>query len=311
MKHDEPVAFATPLVSIVVPTYNRAHLLPQALDSCLGQSYRNIELIVVNDGSSDDTEAVLRRYAEGDSRIQFFSKKNEGIADTLNYGHDRARGKYVAWTSDDNLYYPEAIGVMVDYLEGHPDVGLVYADARMIDDEDKVLRIIHAPEPDVMAKREFLQAAGLYRREVYSTAGGFRRRWVRCQDFDFYIRAHKQFKAVHIPQVLYDYRWHEMSMSGNHEAHMLENAALLASHADCLQERRTVWAGHLGCLGRYCENRGWFWKSAGYYARAVLYAPHHLRDVNRSLKCALYGSMPERFKGAWRFVKRWAAQSPS
>jgi glycosyltransferase involved in cell wall biosynthesis len=294
----------TPLVSIVVPTYNRADLLPQALDSCLGQTCRDLEVVVVNDGSRDNTEEVLRQYAGRDTRVRFFSKKNEGIADTLNYGHDRARGKYVGWTSDDNLYYPEAIGVMVDYLEGHPDVGLVYADARMIDAGDKVLRIIHAPEPDVMAKKEFLQAAGLYRREVYSTVGGFRRRWVRCQDFDFYIRAHKQFKAAHIPKVLYDYRWHEMSMSGNHEAHMLENAALLASHADCRQERRNVWAGHLGCLGRYCEHRGWFWKSAGYYARAVLYAPRHLRDVNRSLKCALYFSLPERFKVVWRFAKR-------
>lgn len=294
----------TPLVSIVVPTYNRAHLLPQALDSCLGQTYRNIEVIVVNDGSLDNTEELLHRYAQTDPRVRVFTKANEGIADTLNYGHDRARGAYVAWTSDDNLYYPDAIETMVAHLESHPDVGMVYADARFIDAEGRVMRIVHAPEPDVMAKHDFIQAAGLYRRSVYTVTGGFRRRWVRCQDFDFYIRAYHVCKVNHIPRVLYDYRWHEMSMSGNHEAHLLENAELLASHTTSRRERREIWAHHLDCLGRYLENRGCYWKAAGYYVRAVQYNRRRFLDAGRALVYAAYGSLPASVKEAWRFMKR-------
>lgn len=295
---------ASPLVSIIVPTFNRADMLPEALDSCLAQTYRNVEIVVVNDGSSDHTADVLERYAARDPRVRCFSKPNEGIADTLNFGHAQARGDYLTWSSDDNLYYPDAIASMVEVLESRPELGLVYADARFIDGENRVLKIVQPPEPEAMLKEGFIQAAVLYRRAVFAATGGYRRRWVRCQDFDFYIRAYKVCKVAHLPRVIYDYRLHEMSMSGNHAALVMENAALLDSHAESHAARRAVWAYHLGYLGRHFENRWQFWRAAAYYGRAIPYQGRRIRDCGRVLGLATYASLPEGVKTAWRWLKR-------
>ncbi len=113
------------LVSIVIPTYNRAHMLPAAIEACLTQTYKNIEVIVVNDGSTDNTSDVLKKYAVADQRVKAFNKENEGIADTLNYGFERTVGEYVTWTSDDNYYYPEAIESLAWFLNTNPDIGMV------------------------------------------------------------------------------------------------------------------------------------------------------------------------------------------
>src|SRR3974390_3024822 len=117
-----------PLVSIVMPTYNRAHMVGQAVDAILGQTYLNLELIIVNDGSRDGTRDVLDEYARRDPRVRVIHKDNEGIPDTVNRGWREARGKYVTWTSDDNLYHDSAIARMVSFLETHGDIALVYTD---------------------------------------------------------------------------------------------------------------------------------------------------------------------------------------
>jgi len=87
----------------------------------------------VDDGSTDRTGDVMARSAAADPRVRTFRKENGGVADALNFGHARARGAYVTWTSDDNAYYPQAIERMVAFLGEHPDVGMVYTDVRFID----------------------------------------------------------------------------------------------------------------------------------------------------------------------------------
>ena len=100
-------------------------------------------------------------------------------------------------------------------------------------------------------------------------------------------------------------------MSGNHEAHMLEDAELLVSHARTRHGRRAVWAHHLGYLGRHFENRWKHWTAAGYYLRASLYTPSHLLDLVRTLSYAVYGSLPGGVRNAWRTVKRRNAKPTS
>jgi Glycosyltransferases involved in cell wall biogenesis len=121
----------TPLVSIILPTFNRAHLLPRAVNSVLHQSYANWELLIWNDGSTDNTEAVLNSYT--DIRIHYFADINKGYAHSLNQLILQTRGKYLAFLDDDDEWMPSKLEKQISILHRHPDVDLSFADYRNID----------------------------------------------------------------------------------------------------------------------------------------------------------------------------------
>src|SRR5690606_22425727 len=113
----------SPFVSIVLPTYNGARYLAQSIESCINQTYTQWELIIVDDASTDDTPAIISHYVQLDSRIRTVRHStNRKLPAALNTGFDMARGEYFTWTSDDNYYRPEALGVMVAFLESRADV---------------------------------------------------------------------------------------------------------------------------------------------------------------------------------------------
>lgn len=105
-----------PLVSIVIPVYNGSNYVEEAIDSALSQTYKNVEILVVNDGSNDGgaTVAVLRKYRD---KIVYYEKENGGCASALNYGIKRAKGEYISWLSHDDLYYPEKIERQIKLYE--------------------------------------------------------------------------------------------------------------------------------------------------------------------------------------------------
>src|SRR5262245_43666619 len=110
----------SPLVSIVLPTYNGSRFIQKSIESCLHQTYRRIELIIVNDCSTDETPAIIEEYAKGDSRVRIIhNATNQKLPLSLNIGFAAAKGEYFTWTSDDNYYAPNAIEKMVDVLQQH------------------------------------------------------------------------------------------------------------------------------------------------------------------------------------------------
>lgn len=113
---------ALPLVSIVIPSYNCAQYLPECIDSCLAQTYPNIEIIVVDDGSTDNTKTVLQPYL---GKVVYFFQENGGLAEARNTGQRIARGEYIAWLDADDIAHPERIMVQALYLEEHPATVLV------------------------------------------------------------------------------------------------------------------------------------------------------------------------------------------
>ena len=299
-----PIATSDALVSIVLPTYNRASLLPQALDACLAQTYRNIEVIVVNDGSQDNTDEVLRKYALQDSRVRFISKMNEGIPDTVNCGFSEACGKYITWTSDDNYYYPDAIKEMVTFLGSHPDVAMVYTDCRYINGDGDDLGIVEAKEPDSLQYHCAPAGCLLFRHEVFEKVEPFRREWVRCHDFDFYHRIYEKFKVARLPRVLYAYRAHEASMSGNHEAHVIEHCTLMCTWVLERDLRAKVWAEGYAEIARSLGREGRNWRAVYYQLKAFLNDHTRLSALGDALWRTGYNSLPTIVHTAWRFVKR-------
>lgn len=121
-----------PKVSIVIPVYNGADYMAEAIDSALVQTYKNIEVIVVNDGSNDGgaTDDVARSY---ESRIRYFAKGNGGVASALNFAIKEATGEYISWLSHDDVYYPDKIECQVNYLRERYKDSILYCDFEYID----------------------------------------------------------------------------------------------------------------------------------------------------------------------------------
>ena len=204
--HDSRVSPARSLVSVVLPTFNRAHLIAAAVRNVLAQDYANLELIVVNDGSSDATAELLGRLERelADPRLRVIAKENGGLPRALNSGFEQARGEYLTWTSDDNAYRPGAIFAMVRELELDPEAVLVFADYQIIAADGKPGEVRQTGPVEDLAWRNVVGACFLYRREAASKVGAYDPSVELAEDYDYWVRLARVGKPVRLPRVLYD-----------------------------------------------------------------------------------------------------------
>lgn len=237
----------TAKVSIVLPTYNQAHYLPAALDSIFDQVYPDYELIVVNDGSTDDTSAVLDEYQNRHSFIRV-DQDNQKLPRALNSGFARATGAYLTWTSSDNILMPSMLSVLVEALDDDGTVGLVYADFHAIDDKGKDLGRFRVPDYDrhLLLQVNLVHCCFLYRRECMTQVGLFDPEFVYGEDWEYWVRISKLYSMKRVPRALYRYRLHRKSMTGE----LVRGAACSMGHAAFtrrIRERMPVrwWIGKL------------------------------------------------------------------
>lgn len=200
-------------VSIVMPTYNGAQYLNQALDSCLSQTWTNLELIVVIDGSRDNTRDILGQIA--DERLKIVEhESNKGLAEAINTGMAASCGELLTWTSDDNLYLPHAIEKMATTLIECPAVDFVYAGYYLIDDEGRITAVIPALGPERLWEKDVVGACFLYRRVVWEQTGRFNPERRNIEDYEYWLRASRKFAMLAEPEILYQYREHPLSLTG-------------------------------------------------------------------------------------------------
>jgi glycosyltransferase involved in cell wall biosynthesis len=203
-----------PLVSVVLPTYNGSRFLEQAIQSCLDQSYSHFELIVVDDASSDGSPEIIARYEALDTRIRSVRHaSNLGLPAALNSGFAMSRGELLTWTSDDNMYHPDALSVLVDSIRANPRVAVVYAGQSFINEQGQVIGHESAGPPEELPYRNCVGPCFLYRRSVYEKVGGYDTDASLVEDYDFWLRAFGSFSFCALPEDLYFYRVHEGSLS--------------------------------------------------------------------------------------------------
>lgn len=204
-----------PKVSIILPTYNGERYLKQAIDSILAQTYTDWELILVNDCSTDATADIVEQYAGRDARIRtIHNTSNQKLPASLNIGFAAARGEYFTWTSDDNLYLPDAIGVMAKYLDEHEDVSMVRASMDFIDAEDRIIGRSETYTDEKMYAFNCLGACFMYRRTVRDAIGDYDVNTYCAEDYDYWLRVLERFGTIMpIDQILYRYRRHGDSLS--------------------------------------------------------------------------------------------------
>jgi glycosyltransferase involved in cell wall biosynthesis len=212
------------LVSIILPTHNGSQYIKQSLESCLNQTYRNIELIVVNDASEDDTGEIACSY--DDPRIIYLkNESNMGLANSLNKGFLESKGDYLTWTSDDNFYAPDALARMLSEVRRSPSVDFVYANYYRIDENGKIIERVRVKESLYLLINNCVGPCFLYTRRVYEKIGDYNPDSVLAEDYEYWIRALKQFKMHQVEHYLYYHRFHRDSLTAKHTPEIAAAAA--------------------------------------------------------------------------------------
>lgn len=213
----EPALYCNPKVSVVLPTYNDVCFLPTAINSILAQTWVDYELIVVNDGSTDDTASLLEKY-EADPRVKVIHKQNERLPRALNTGFEAASGDYLTWTSSDNVLLPQMLERLAATLDARPDVGLVYADWQVIDDAGQVVGMVQTLDYDqcLLRRVNYVNACFMYRRECQEAVGLYDPEYILMEDWEYWWRISQHFPLMRVPEVLYQYRQHASSLTNVH-----------------------------------------------------------------------------------------------
>ena len=223
----------TPLVSIVIPAYNCARWIDETLRSVYRQTYRNWEIILVDDGSTDDTKAALAPHMD---RIRYYLQENGGTAAARNTGLQRARGELIAFLDNDDIWLPEKLNLQVRAMQTWRDCGLVFTDGRTFGEsglrgKPLISRLLdrwihdHKTSDPMVANgwlsREFFfknhissASSVLVRKECLETVGAFDERIAIADDYDLWLRIAQRYPIVLIRSCLYMWRWREDSQSG-------------------------------------------------------------------------------------------------
>lgn len=200
-----------PVVSIVTPSYNQGLFLPDTIQSVLSQDYPNLEYIIVDGGSSDNSGDVIRQYAE--KLAWWVCERDDGHADALNKGFSHASGEVLAWLNSDDTYQPGAIRQAVGYLLAHPQLSMVYGDANLIDEQGQYLGRFPARQTNYERMLDgyvhIPQAATFFRASLWKQAGPLDLTLKYAFDYDLWVRLAKLAPIAYISQVWADFRLHE------------------------------------------------------------------------------------------------------
>jgi glycosyltransferase involved in cell wall biosynthesis len=211
--------YSATMVSVVLPVYNGAHYLSEAIECMLRQAYHDFELLIIDDGSTDDSAAVISSYK--DQRIRFIQQDNQGLAATLNRGISLAKGAYIARQDQDDVSLPERLLKQVTFLDAHRDYGMVGTWAS-IWEETKPTERFHKHHTDNLSLKfdllfdnAFVHSSLMIRKTVFDEVGAYCTDPDRQppEDYELWSRVAREFRVANIPEVLHVYREMPRSMS--------------------------------------------------------------------------------------------------
>lgn len=199
-----------PLVSIITPSYNQAEFLERTIRSVLDQNYQNLEYIIIDGGSDDGSLGIIQKYS--DQLAWWVSEPDQGQTDAINKGFTKAKGDILAWLNSDDTYLVNAVSEAVDYLQSHPEVGMVYGDANLIDENDNVIGSFPARQTDnkrlMRGYVHIPQQASFFRAELWKKVGPLDPSFFFAMDFDLWVRLSQQAPLKYQPRLWANFRLH-------------------------------------------------------------------------------------------------------
>jgi len=199
-------------VTVLMSVYNGEKYLAEAVESILNQTFRDLEFLIINDGSTDATADILERYRRSDNRITVYNQENQGLIASLNRGFQLAKGEYVARMDADDVSLTERLAREVKFMDTHPDIGVVGTWVEYMDENGRRLGEWHFPTaPDVIGWHLLFgcclaHPSVIMRRDVFQQLGFYRPQALHAEDYDLWSRAVTVTRLANIPEVLLRYR---------------------------------------------------------------------------------------------------------
>lgn len=225
-----------PTVSVIIATYNRAHLLKETIESVLKQTFRDFELIVVDDGSTDDTREMLKPYSD---RLRFFHQENRGASAARNLGILHARGHWIAFQDSDDLWTPDHLEDLFGFIDRNPGYAMVFGNEAYVGKPPHHHRTLIPKEKSRRLAEKEIQLADLFdksivrlqasliSKECLEAIGGLDENLRICMDLDLAFRLFMRYRVAYLDKVVYLYRAHEGNIGRNQELRQLENLRVI------------------------------------------------------------------------------------
>ena len=242
-------ASEAPSVSVVIATYNRAGFLPETLDSVLRQNFQSFEVIVVDDGSTDNTKEALRPYGD---QIRYIFQENRGPSAARNAGVRLARAPWIAIQDSDDVCAPDYLKTLHEYAQGHSECGLIFANgAYLKGKEHNRDTIIPAKKSqrlardgvrllDLFEKSIVRLQASLISKKCYDEIGGHDESLRISMDLDLTFRIFMRYPVAYLDQVVFYYRKHEGNIGANQELRLLENIKVIEKLMSSFPEAKAI-----------------------------------------------------------------------
>ncbi len=212
----------SPTVSVIIPTYNSAVYICEAIESIFNQDYKNIEIIVIDDGSIDDTKEVLKKYQ---GRIKYFYQKNRGVSAARNYGISISTGEYICFLDSDDHYERTKISTQLKYLIEHIDYKMIYSDLSIFKNDVILFESYHKKNSmkgvegfifnDLILNNLIHTITVMVSRDIFYTVGLFDESLITGEDYDMWLRISLEYKIGYIPAALASYRRGHESLTTN------------------------------------------------------------------------------------------------
>ncbi|PIQ89482.1 MAG: hypothetical protein COV72_02955 [Candidatus Omnitrophica bacterium CG11_big_fil_rev_8_21_14_0_20_42_13] len=275
-------------VSVIIPTHNCARYLPEAIDSVLNQTYQDFEIIVVDDGSTDNTKTIIEEYIDKfPGKIHYLYQEHRGPGSARNLGIKKSSGEYIAFQDSDDLWLPEKMKKQINLLEQDIEIKLVFSDMQQRN-ENKIVNKSYLNEKGLcdniqgenlsleLAKANFIfTPTVIVKKNVFSTVGLFNEDYRIGEDYDMWLRIAKRFKINIINEPLVIRRLRGLSVSHNrelyHEEHIkflgdfIKSGVFTREEKNIFRKQRADWIYHFGGYyfyrREYKKARHWFTKS--------------------------------------------------
>jgi glycosyltransferase involved in cell wall biosynthesis len=293
-------SMSQPLVSIITATYNMARFLPATIESCLGQTYLNIQYIIVNDGSNDDTKDVIKPY-ERDPRLMVIDQENTGQSSARNKGLAAAKGKYVCFLDGDDVWDPNKVQAQVSAFEMLPlSVGVIHTREHLIDETGTVIES-HPPrqcKSGSITAELFINnfvgfSTAMIRRPCIEKIGGFDESQERSDDFDLWLRlsTESEFLYLDLPTTFYRVWTGQISTHGEKRfeaaLRIMDKFVVNFPEALTVLEVKQGYCRTFANLSRYYSNNGKHLKGFYWAVKAAIALPYKLESWRAIVRAIL------------------------